>query len=177
MKKKIFLLIIMIILISLYLFYKLTSSYEISINYIPCDIDKLDINTESNVACRKFMNKLGNQKGVFIEINDDLSFIVSDDYYDYYEVYYKFDKTSKINTQISEYDLEINYYENYSWDGEGEVATDNLITIYSSYHLNTKNTHIMGLGPNVTFNVEGNKEEIKKNIKDKIIEMLLEVIK
>lgn len=176
MKKKI-IFITIIILISLYMFYKLTSSYEISINYIPCDIDKLDINIESNVACRKFMNKLGNQKGVFIEINDDLSFIVSDDYYDYYEVYYKFDKTSKINTQISEYDLEINYYENYSWDGEGEVATDNLITIYSSYHLNTKNTHIMGLGPNVTFNVEGNKEEIKKNIKDKIIEMLLEVIK
>lgn len=175
MKKKI-IFITIIILISLYMFYKLTSSYEISINYIPCDIDKLDINIESNVACRKFMNKLGNQKGVFIEVNDDLSFIVSDDYYDYYEVYYKFDKTSKINTQISEYDLEINYYENYSWDGEGEVATDNLITIYSSYHLSTKNT-IMGLGPNLTFNIEGNKEENKKLIKNKIKEMLSDVIK
>ncbi|NBK97302.1 MAG: hypothetical protein EOM50_04690 [Erysipelotrichia bacterium] len=162
------------------LLYYLLTNYEISKKTILCEDYSSDLQIESNSVCRKFSNKLGIKKGVYVEIQNDMAYIIADNYYNYYDSYYNFEKVSTKTEQIYGYDLTINYYKNDSWDGIGEVGKNNLVTIYSSFHLSKDNQHIMGLGPNTSFELKSEEiieKDYEEKIKTELFKMISRIIK
>lgn len=182
MNKKKYIFIVSIIIISMLigLLYYLLTNYEISKRPILCEDYSSDLQIESNSVCRKFSNKLGIKKGVYVEIQNDMAYIIADNYYNYYDSYYNFEKVSTKTEQIYDYDLTINYYKNYSWDGIGEVGKNNFVTIYSSFHLSKDNKHIMGLGPNTSFELKSEEiieKDYEEKIKTELFKMISRIIK
>lgn len=173
--KKISIFLVLTVLIGIFIY--AWSDVSIATTVTDCSaVEKYGVQViNENITCRNVTNKLGINRGIFVDSSDTSAMIISSQFFDIFE---KRHSQLESQTQIVSFkdkEVVINFYRMDLWDGSGAMPADNQTTIYSSFKLEGKGYKISGLGPIKMFDKYTEEKEKKAHTElvDEIKELLL----